>query len=131
MIGSTRNQLDRVAHFSIGLYAYPIAEWLLRKQQTKPWLAYSFARFSLMSLAAAYEIIEWWYAALAGGEEGSHFGLTGGYLGCSERYAVRYLRCNHRSLPTRVAASQRLRPHIAPSCFFYCAIACTGSDRTR
>ncbi|TQO76042.1 DUF2238 domain-containing protein [Vibrio cholerae] len=73
LIGSTRNQFDRIAHFSIGLYAYPIAEWLLRKQQTKPWLAYSFALFSLMSLAAAYEIIEWWYAALAGGEEGIAF----------------------------------------------------------
>ncbi|KKP12316.1 membrane protein [Vibrio cholerae] len=27
----------------------------------------------MMSLAAAYEIIEWWYAALAGGEEGIAF----------------------------------------------------------
>ncbi|PAR40652.1 hypothetical protein CGT98_03370 [Vibrio metoecus] len=73
MLGSTRNHFDRVAHFSIGFYAYPIAEWLIRKQHTKPWLAYSFALFSIMSLAAGYEIIEWWYAAVAGGDEGIAF----------------------------------------------------------
>lgn len=35
--------------------------------------AMMFALFAIMSLAAAYEIIEWWYAALAGGDEGIAF----------------------------------------------------------
>ncbi len=73
LIGSERNNFDRVAHFSIGLYAYPIAELLIRKQKAKPWLASSYALFCIMSIAAGYEIVEWWYAALAGGDEGIAF----------------------------------------------------------
>ena len=73
LIGSDRNNYDRVAHFSIGFYAYPIAELLIRNRLAKPWVAASFALFSIMSLAAAYEIVEWWYAELAGGDEGIAF----------------------------------------------------------
>lgn len=73
LIGSERNNFDRVAHFSIGLYAYPIAEYLLRNKLMSAKLALSFALFAIMSLAAGYEIIEWWYAALAGGDEGIAF----------------------------------------------------------
>lgn len=73
LIGSERNNFDRVAHFSIGLYAYPIAEYLLRNKLMSIKLALSFALFAIMSLAAGYEIIEWWYAALAGGDEGIAF----------------------------------------------------------
>lgn len=73
MIGSERNNFDRVAHFSIGLYAFPIAEYVYRKQVMNKLPAIMFALFAIMSLAAAYEIIEWWYAALAGGDEGIAF----------------------------------------------------------
>ncbi|MCG9677131.1 DUF2238 domain-containing protein [Vibrio sp. Isolate24] len=73
LIGSERNHFDRVAHFSIGLYAYPIAEYLIKKQLMSIKLAMAFALFAIMSLAAGYEIIEWWYAALAGGDEGIAF----------------------------------------------------------
>ncbi|WP_194437658.1 DUF2238 domain-containing protein [Vibrio fluminensis] len=74
LIGSDdRNHFDRVAHYSIGFYAYPIAEYLIRKHAVKPMLALLFALFSIMSLAAGYEIIEWWYAELAGGDEGIAF----------------------------------------------------------
>lgn len=73
MIGSERNNFDRVAHFSIGLYAFPIAEYVYRKQVMNKLPAMMFALFAIMSLAAAYEIIEWWYAALAGGDEGIAF----------------------------------------------------------
>jgi len=73
LIGSERNNYDRIAHFSIGFYAYAIAELLIRKRLAKPWLAKTFALFSIMSLAAGYEIIEWWYAELAGGDEGIAF----------------------------------------------------------
>lgn len=73
LIGSERNQFDRVAHYSIGLYAYPIAEYLIRKNLANAGIAIFFALFAIMSLAASYEIIEWWYAALAGGDEGIAF----------------------------------------------------------
>ncbi|MFV0449222.1 MAG: DUF2238 domain-containing protein [Vibrio sp.] len=73
LIGSERNNFDRVAHFSIGLYAYPIAELLIRNRLAKPWLAISYALFCIMSIAAGYEIVEWWYADLAGGDEGIAF----------------------------------------------------------
>ncbi|WCP68734.1 DUF2238 domain-containing protein [Vibrio tubiashii] len=73
LIGSERNNFDRVAHFSIGLYAYPVAEYLVRKKKLGLGIATSYALFAIMALAAGYEIIEWWYAALAGGDEGIAF----------------------------------------------------------
>lgn len=73
LMSSNRNDFDRVAHFSIGLYAYPIAEYLLKKVKLSPTIALSYALFAIMALAAGYEIIEWWYAELAGGDEGIAF----------------------------------------------------------
>ena len=73
IIGSDRNNFDRVAHCSIGLYAYPIAEYLINKNKFNKIFSYWFALFSIMSLAAGYEIIEWWYAELAGSDEGIAF----------------------------------------------------------
>lgn len=73
LIGSERNQFDRIAHFSIGLYAYPVAEYLINRKNLSIKFASSFALFSIMSLAAGYEIVEWWYAELAGGNEGIAF----------------------------------------------------------
>ncbi|AJR05885.1 DUF2238 domain-containing protein [Photobacterium gaetbulicola] len=72
-IGSQRNNFDRVAHFSIGLYAFPIAEFLVRKGVCKPIWASVFALAAIMAIAASYEIIEWWYAVLAGGNAGVEF----------------------------------------------------------
>tara|TARA_Y100001956_G_C4114714_1_gene184280 strand:+ start:1386 stop:1997 length:612 start_codon:yes stop_codon:yes gene_type:complete len=73
LISSERNNFDRVAHYSIGLFAYPIAEYLVVKNKMALNYALAFALFAIMSLAAGYEIIEWWYAALAGGDEGIAF----------------------------------------------------------
>jgi putative membrane protein len=73
LIGSERNNFDRVAHFSIGFYAFPIAEYLVRSNRVSSVIAAMFGLFSIMSLAASYEIIEWWYADLAGGEAGIAF----------------------------------------------------------
>lgn len=73
LIGSQRNNFDRVAHFSIGLYAFPIAEFMVRKGHCKPLVATIFALATIMAIAAGYEIIEWWYAALAGGDAGIEF----------------------------------------------------------
>lgn len=68
-----RNHFDRLGHYSIGLYAFPIAELLTRKGFARPVVTYLFGLFAIMALAAGYEIIEWWYAALAGGEAGIEF----------------------------------------------------------
>jgi len=73
LIGSERNQFDRVGHFSVGFYAYPMMEWLLRKRHCGLLMASFFALFFIMSIAAGYEIVEWWYAAAEGGEAGVEF----------------------------------------------------------
>lgn len=73
LIGSERNNFDRVGHFSVGFYAYPIAEYLLRTKRCSATLATLFGLFSIMSVAAGYEIIEWWYAVLEGGDAGIEF----------------------------------------------------------
>jgi putative membrane protein len=68
-----RNHFDRIGHFSVGLYAYPMMEWLLRRRLCGAVTASFFALFFIMSIAAAYEIIEWWFAAYEGGDVGADF----------------------------------------------------------
>ncbi len=72
--GFERNMYDRVAHFSVGFYAYPIAEYLtFRKLVNTQWLVYLVPLFFIISIAAIYEMIEWWFAATYGGEAGAAF----------------------------------------------------------
>ena len=71
--GFERNHFDRIGHFSVGFYAFPMAEWVTRKRWCGPVLAGFLGLFFVMSVAAAYEIIEWWYAAAAGGDAGVEF----------------------------------------------------------
>lgn len=73
LIGSERNQFDRVGHFAVGLYAFAMAEWLLRRGHCRYWLANAFSLLLIMGVAAAYEIVEWWYAVLEGGDAGIEF----------------------------------------------------------
>ncbi|MDD3312495.1 DUF2238 domain-containing protein [Pseudodesulfovibrio sp.] len=73
LFGFERNHFDRIGHFSIGFYAFPIVELLTRKGLARPVVAYLFGLFAIMALAAAYDIIEWWYAVTAGGEAGIEF----------------------------------------------------------
>ncbi len=72
-IGAERNHFDRIGHFSVGFYAFPMLELALRKKWSGPYFACFFAIFFIMSIAAAYEIVEWWYAAAEGGEAGIEF----------------------------------------------------------
>jgi len=61
--GFERNHFDRVAHFSVGFYAYPIAEILLVKRLVHTrWIVALFPVFAIVTVAGAYEIIEWQYA---------------------------------------------------------------------
>jgi len=73
LIGAERNHFDRVGHFTVGFYAYPTVEWLLRRGHCRYLPANLFGLLLIMGVAAGYEIIEWWYAALAGGNAGIEF----------------------------------------------------------
>ena len=73
LFGFERNHFDRIGHFSVGFYAYPLAEWVTRKRWCGPVLATFLGLFFVMSVAAAYEIIEWAYAAIVGGGAGVEF----------------------------------------------------------
>jgi len=68
-----RNHYDRIGHFVVGLYAYPIAEFMVKKRYTNHIVAMLFALFFIMSIACAYEIVEWIYAELEGGNTGIEF----------------------------------------------------------
>lgn len=64
--GFARNHYDRIAHFSVGFYAYPIAEYLHRKGLTASRGLMAFTGITaIFTVAAVYEIIEWLYAASA------------------------------------------------------------------
>jgi putative membrane protein len=74
LFGFERNHFDRVAHFSVGFWAYPIAEILLKRKLVRSWfLLLLFPVFTIASVAAGYEIIEWLYAVRAGGDAGAAF----------------------------------------------------------
>lgn len=73
LLGEGRNHFDRVGHFSVGFYAYAMAEFLLRRKLCGVIVACFFGLFFIMSVAAAYEIIEWQYAVKEGGDAGIAF----------------------------------------------------------
>lgn len=74
LFGFERNHFDRVAHFSVGFYAYAIAEAIERKQAVRSLVIHAlFPVFSIAFVAMGYELIEWWYAAIAGGASGAAF----------------------------------------------------------
>lgn len=73
LVGAHRNPFDRIAHFTVGFYAFPVAEYLVRKQYAGKILAGIFGLFFVMAVAAAYEIIEWQYAVIVGGNDANDF----------------------------------------------------------
>ena len=69
--GFERNHYDRIAHFSVGFYAYAMAEFLLKtKAVTKKWALFLFPLFFIMAVAGAYEVFEWQYAVLGDPQAG-------------------------------------------------------------
>jgi len=63
LFGFERNHYDRLAHFSVGFYAYPIAEFLTRKRLVHArWIVALFPVFAIATVAGVYEIFEWQYA---------------------------------------------------------------------
>ena len=69
-----RNNFDRVGHFFVGVFAYPIVEFLVRRSLVPSRLfALLFAVFAIGFWAASYEIIEMYYAVIEGGSSGASF----------------------------------------------------------
>jgi len=68
-----RNHFDRIGHFVIGFYAFPMTELVLRKKWAGPVLASFFGLFFVVTIATSYEVIEWLYAVIDGGEAGMEF----------------------------------------------------------
>ena len=74
LLGYKRNMYDRVAHFSVGFYAYAIIELTDRLGNIRSRvISYLFPLFAIATVAMAYELIEWVYAVQAGGEAGAAF----------------------------------------------------------
>jgi putative membrane protein len=65
---------DRLVHFSFGLLiAYPIREMFLRVARVRGFWGYYLPLDVTMSFSMLYELIEWAYAAIAGGSAGAAF----------------------------------------------------------
>lgn len=73
LLGAQRNHFDRIGHLSVGFYAFALAELATRKRWCGPVLATFLGLFMVMGVAAGYEIIEWWFAVVAGGNAGIEF----------------------------------------------------------
>lgn len=62
--GFARNHFDRIAHFTVGFYAFAVAEWILIKRATtSKFLLFTYPIFLIATIAMTYELIEWTYAA--------------------------------------------------------------------
>ena len=68
-----RNHFDRIGHLSVGFFAYPATEYLLRQKLANIYVSLLFSLFFIMSIACAYEIVEWAYAVIDGGNTGVEF----------------------------------------------------------
>lgn len=74
LFGFERNMYDRVAHFTVGFYAYAFAEWLDQTGAVnRRFIIYLLPLTTIAFVAMGYEIVEWWYAALSDPSVGSAF----------------------------------------------------------
>lgn len=72
--GFERNHFDRIAHFSVGFYAFAMAEWFDRRGLIKDrWLLFLVPVMGIFTVAAVYEIIEWIFAVLSDPSAGAAF----------------------------------------------------------
>lgn len=62
--GFSRNHFDRIAHFSVGFYAFAVAEWIwTKKMVANKFLLFTYPIFLIATIAMTYELVEWIYAA--------------------------------------------------------------------
>ena len=72
--GFERNHYDRICHFCVGLFAFPMLEYLEQNRLVKGrFLLCLLTVMSIFGFAAIFELIEWWYAALADAQSGTLF----------------------------------------------------------
>ena len=73
-LGLVRNPYDRIAHFAVGWFSFPFAELFFRKGWVKSaTLAAFFAVMTTVAMAGLWELVEWQYAVIDGGEAGAAF----------------------------------------------------------
>ena len=73
-LGLASNPYDRIAHFMVGWFAFPLAELYWRKGWARSVAASAFfAVMTTVAMAGVWEIVEWLYAAIDGGEAGAAF----------------------------------------------------------
>ena len=73
-LGLARNPYDRIAHFVVGWFAFPLAELYWRKGWARSVAASAFfAVMTTVAMAGVWEIVEWLYAVIDGGEAGAAF----------------------------------------------------------
>ena len=73
-LGLVRNPYDRIAHFTVGWFAFPFAELFLRKGWVKSAaFAAFFAVMTVVAMAGLWELVEWQYAVIDGGDAGAAF----------------------------------------------------------
>jgi len=69
-----RNNFDRVGHYLVGVFAYPVAELALAKRWVvNRWVAVVLGIFAVGFWAAFYEIVEMVFAVNAGSANGTDF----------------------------------------------------------
>ncbi|WP_460612917.1 DUF2238 domain-containing protein [Hymenobacter seoulensis] len=74
LFGFKRNMYDRVAHFSVGFYAYALIEYTDQRDLIRSrFISYLFPLCVIGTVAMSYELIEWVYAEVAGGSAGAAF----------------------------------------------------------
>lgn len=74
LIGSERNNFDRVGHFLVGVFAYPTAELFMRKGWVTGVKIAALVGFLAVSMwAGLYEVIEMIYAINYGGDQAADF----------------------------------------------------------
>ena len=70
LFGFERNQYDRIAHFTVGFYAFAIAELLSARRVVRSRVVlFLFPVFAIAFVAMGYELIEWWFAVYSGNPE--------------------------------------------------------------
>lgn len=76
--GFERNHYDRIAHFSVGFYAFAMAEWIWSKKLVaNKFLLFTYPVFTIATIAMSYELIEWWYAAGSSADAASAMAYLG------------------------------------------------------
>ncbi len=74
LLGFERNMYDRIGHFSVGFFAYGLAEYFWNYKKVSSRTLACITAFAIIgAVAGIYEIIEWIYAVKEGGSAGAAF----------------------------------------------------------